>query len=327
MSQKKNKNPEINNGMDFVTYLNSLDKKILTIIDFKKEYYGRNINFVLVEGKNDYDFFLDTEFRKKYKNKNHYINIEEIRGFLKEKEGSRNNKKIIKKTIEASPLLRNLKSNKIYGIIDRDFEEEYPILNSRTANSLFSNDTHDLETLILSTDEKITSRIQQKFKIGDLNKDLYNKALYMAYQIGCVKFCIWESSTYLEYNKNPHKFDEYFENNELNIKNYIDYLLSFYKNKSIIDYKSIVKQLKKKGKIGIDGKFSESLDVFVKKFPEDMWEIISGHDVCHCLRFLLKKSFKFNYENIEDLLVENYDMDMFRKSKLYNKIKLAGLIN
>lgn len=79
---------------------------------------------------------------------------------------------------------------KVFGMIDKDFDDDDDGGCKKTIkDQLFIMDTHDLETLMLSsTEEKIPTKLLQKIEGCETIKDAdVNAALFMAYQLGTMR--------------------------------------------------------------------------------------------------------------------------------------------
>ena len=330
MAENENNSKFIN----YSTYLNNIEeylnkhaKILLTQLSMSSDYYDnsnmhnkiKKPNFVLIEGQRDLEFFNNKKFKQKYKSNNYYISLEKVTAFLKEKNDFNenfkpNNKKLIIKIVQSSLLIKFFNNYKLFGIVDRDFEEEYP----NNVRNVLSNNTHDLETLILSTDDKIFKNSQ----INNLTNKIYVTALYMAYQLGCVKFHIWNSSKFLSYNVFG-KLENYFENENLNIEEYINSLIKNNKNISSLKHTKILHSMRIAGILNQQNHFNITLDSLKLNIPEKIWFMVNGHDFSNILNFLLKTKNKFN---VEKFLVENYNVEKFSKSVLYEKMLRFNLI-
>lgn len=316
----------LNYLIDLEAYIKEHISLILTEISFEEEYFNNNVNkdfnkslnYILVEGKSDYDFFRNQKLKNILNDNNYYISIDAIKNFTKEKNQQNNesnpfNKELIINIIKAKMLCDFFKNNSLYAIVDRDFDDEYPNSSIITQNIL-SNDSHDLETLMLSTDGNIAKNLA----ITNLNDDFFNRALYMAYQIGCVKYAISNNKEFLNFQIS-HNFNQYFKNEKLNIEKYVVYLSIQNKNKTNI-FQQITKLLKKDNKIDSQNNFITSFENFKNNKPQDTWFIINGHDFTEALQFLLNKDL-----NVSQLLINSYDNSKFVNCNLYKKMQRKNL--
>ena len=317
---------------DPIDYLCSLEQYIeenvklfMTEISFSNEYHNmidneyidKKINYILVEGETDYKFFKNTKF-KKFNNRNYYIFIKTIINFAKDKECQfePNCKHLIEKMVKFKLLCKLFKNNELFGIVDRDFGDEYPNL-SVTTQHILSNDTHDLETMLISTDKEIYKKLPFA-----LNLENYLNALYMSYQIGCVKYAIWEIKTFVQYNK-KHNFKHYFKNGELNIYEYISYLTNGNIEQVDLVYPKIIQLLRKDNKLDSRNKFIE-YDIFKNNIPNDIWFIINGHDFTDALNFLLHTF--YSRDDLSKMLINSYDINMFKNTRLFEKMEKYNLV-
>lgn len=324
MAKHQNKK-RANSTVNLMEYLSGLDEYIkqnvklfLTELSFQESFFEKKVNYILVEGKNDYDFFKNEKFDK-FNNNNYYIPIECLTNFINgndsEEEPKPMAKQLIVKILKAKLLCKSFYDSPLFAIVDRDFDDEYPNL-SVTTQDILSNDTHDLETLMISTDNDVF----KKLPIDNLSLSSFTKALYMAYQIGCVKQVISNSHFYLDYNT-THDFNCYFGNAELDIQKYINFLGSN-SNKASSNINQIIKQLRKEGKINCNNKFVTTLEEFTSNPPKDIWFIINGHDFTDALQFVLNRKIKKPTE----MLINFYNAESFKKSKLFEKMKINNLI-
>jgi len=305
---------------DFEPYFQSKIKPLMAAITFKSDYHvNEPINLILVEGTPDKNFFM------KMNSNNFVTSVKGIINFTKDKNNIKEempfNKDTIIKLVSSQFFLTFLNNHKLYGIIDKDFEEEYPHSQNATLSKIMSNNTHDLETLILSTDKDIIN----KLNIEGLTEEIYMQALYLAYQIGVIKFTLYHSSP-LSYGV-QHQFDRYCNNNNIDISKYIEYLVYQNSDKSKAHITNILKTLSKQKRIDNDNNFLLTFDSFRKSLPQDIWQITSGHDITDACEYLLNKKSKLNKTyNLTNKLVNNYNLDNFSKTALFTKMQKEKLI-
>lgn len=323
MAKQQIKNNE-NSTVNLMEYLSNLEeylkqnvKVFLSEISFEQDFFEKKLNYILLEGKTDYKFFKNENFNK-FNNNNYYIPLETITEFINEKNNKRNPTPIVKKLIvnilKAKLLCKSFQNNPLFAIVDRDFDDEYSSASVAT-QGILSNDTHDLETLMLSTD----SDVVKKLPLKNLTDENYVKALYMAYQIGCVKKSITNSSIFLTFNT-PHDFKAYFNKEKLNVEKYINYLKT--KSGQKVNVEQIINQLKKSIKINNQNEITTTIETFKANFPQDAWYIINGHDFTDALQFVLN----INLHNPTELLIKSYNTQKFTQSKLFEKMKTFNLV-
>lgn len=242
--------------------------------------------------------------------------------------GKGSRKKSIEEVIYALEKVRPLYSFpkgaenwKIFGMVDLDdgIEPKYSGLKS-----LLYGDTHDLETMMLSSDEELIDNLP--VYIPDEEK---NNAYFMAYQYNLVKKASIAHTDLmvtgisaiedvkrlfndgmLDVEKCIRLFIKNTKSDSVNTKNLNKIVATIYKDIRQINSKHEWK-IKREG--------------FINSLPGDFWQVVNGHDLCLMLRCSSEEMANYYHEvNSNGLdrafevdLIENYNYSCFAKTGLY----------
>lgn len=273
--------------------------------------------WLYVEGKLDLHFMESLDERK-------YGCVIAING--------RNRKENVKKVV-------SLGDPKVYGLVDKDFEEPFGI------ERLFYTDTHDLETLLLLNDDELLSNVCKQAGLtitqDVLEKDV-KKVKYLAYQIGVIKKAVhnivnegfnmfipnnvpldYQKFTTTDYKVVLENFCQFVESNGGNIKKK-DLLIDEKINLFFTDYSNL-------GKV-----FNQNINTICDiSQTSDFWNIVNGHDICELLCFTnddVNKAFykrnptdNFRIKIFEDNLIEAFRKRYFKSTILYFNMATAKL--
>lgn len=230
-----------------------------------------------------------------------------------------------------------LKDWSIYGMVDRD--NDISAAYTRT-NTLFVTDTHDLETLILSTDKQVLQRIECL-----ITDEQYGQSLFIAYQIGVIRKGIFEvdaDSPILSAIKagTDCDFSEFCNSdNRIDLKEMIKILCSHYKlklNKSKKIDKELLSSKQYKSLFNEEGVWKQFFSDFDTSKIPDIWQILNGHDILTALRYLNSEAARKYASNIlqsginrkfENAIIENYDYSKLKDTEMYTKMIEAGLVH
>ncbi len=297
---------------------------------------------ILLEGETDYKFFkkLNNEQNSKFLALDHFLN--RVNVFKGEKPvGDTGNKRKIISLVTNSlfdiELSQCIKKLNLHAIVDKDFDDEYMGLNR-----ILSSSNHDLETLILNSDNALLSKIENMCN----DRETMNHALYMAYQLSQAKYGLFLSDRWTQYRKiYIDDIERFFDGNILNIKKYINYLVNQYKpevknlknkkNKMTLDktklYSRLIDTLKTRKILDIKEQFKVQLKDFENlNVPKDFWQIVNGHDLLQIILYLNQSNPRFNdfqtKYKLEYFLINNYDYNQFKNDTLYSKMKKASII-
>ena len=229
----------------------------------------------------------------------------------------------------------------IFGLVDRDYDDE--MLNFRLPR-LFITDTHDIETLILSTDEKILARINGLH----ISEEATRLSLYLAGQLVFYRQALYGL---------PDKKQEIDIRNIASSNGTIDFS-AFVENDNIVPKKLIKllydnqgnrlsneklnglarklmndRQLKKH--LNRDGEWKHQKDSFSPDQIEDFWMLVRGHDILSAVCFydpvantLFQDSGEYDINReFEKALIDEYETSKFASTDLYQKMKAEDLLN
>ena len=226
----------------------------------------------------------------------------------------------------------------VFGMIDLDFDNE----NAQYLNTskLFVTDTHDLETLLLSTDSELLQRIDD----CSISESDIQKAFYVAYQIGLLRKVIFDvNKTGLSLQAinsgEEMVFFEFLEDYEISIRDFVHYInqndnkrITQPSEKKLVDAIIADKRIKKK--IDKDGKWKSSWESFEILKEADFWEVVNGHDILLLLRYLNEDAAR-KYSNIgayrlnrdfEMDLIEKYNYSNFGNTKVYSNMRAEQVV-
>ena len=228
----------------------------------------------------------------------------------------------------------------IYGLIDRDDEDCDP---PRPLARLLVTDTHDLETLMMSTDKEILQRLDG---CGITQEDI-DKAHYLAYQLS-------ESRAILKKYYDPESFDirvistgsysvifsEITDKDRINIHKLINYVIERSEDpipegrrQGFCD--SVCEDKKIRRNYDPDGCWKAGPSEFNGSVPADFWLKTNGHDILQLLMYINEDvHYKFSDPSwpglnrlFEMKLIEMYDYSAFEKTELNKKMVQSGLIS
>ena len=218
-----------------------------------KYQYNSNNKLVLVEGAQDYKLFtrVGSNENVKYMDIDHFRN-DYIRGYFSPNDiGSKKNILYIMGNWRIDGhLFKKVSELNLYAIVDRDYDDEFPM---GKYDRVFSSDAHDLETMLLKTDENLNEKIALMFN----SKEIFDTAKFMVYQIAIIKKCLKKSNINIYYKKiRSADINKFFESDAIDVKKYVNYLVnsneSNNKIKSSLNKKSIYAALVKLLKKDID---------------------------------------------------------------------------
>ena len=286
---------------------------------FYKSYYP-NTFILYVEGDIDQAFFNSLD-RKKYECKRLIL------GFFKSHKA-----KIV-------DYISNSSDPYEHGLVDKDFDEPISI------DRLFYTDTHDLETLLLSNDQNVLFNIFEKTstktELEKLDND-YNKAKFIAYQIGIIKKVIRNiakngNNFYIPYNI-PLDFTKFTtKKNEI----VLEYFCQFVRENGGQIYENNLLNNTNINLFFTDDKnlghvFNRDIySICDISQTTDFWEIVNGHDICELLCFINNDVYKVFYirhpkdnyriRKFENKIVKVFERKYFKSTELYFKMAIAKL--
>ena len=227
---------------------------------------------------------------------------------------------------------------KVYGLVDLDDENAGDYVNKP---NLFVMDTHDLETLIMSTDKDIFARMEG----GMVSEDEVQKSLFLAFQLNTLRKilreeCKWYNLEAISSDKNRNlRYDQFVENETVSIRKIIRYLsenssesLSREKEKQLVEKISKSKSIKKL--VDSEGKWKITWKDYCAVNSNDIWKNVQGHDVLSIIRYYNSEVAQKFFSNTHSLnrefelaLIRNYDYSNFTKTILYERLRSEGIIN
>lgn len=214
--------------------------------------------------------------------------------------------------IDVLKILENESLEGILVIVDADFWH----LEGIKANSenLFLTDTHDLETMIISSSEvreKILSECGSTNKMNQLRHPVIHLVLEATLPIGLFRWIASSSMDNLPLKFRDLPFENFVEIPKLKVN--INKLLEEVKANSEepeIDEKSIKNKIKS-----------------LKKENHDPWQVCSGHDMVQILAIGLRSVFgnrkmsKLTADILEQMLRVAYEYSHFQLTQLYQSIE------
>lgn len=301
-----------------------ISKFIESTIPFYSTYYKSIQNYILLEGKTDKLFF-----EKVISKENNYLMcVEDVssscapfKGDCKELWSSGKHAIIF----IGSQINMNKQKYNIYGIVDRDFENEYP---NMAYPRVYSDKTHDLETMLVHSDSNMLN------KIFVYDKDKYNMALYLAYQLAIIKKRIHLSKFHDvpdQKIQNSSHVAHFIYNNKIDVSKFASYINNNSKSNNNIAKKSnkiniplLLDIMRKNKEIDRNNLVELDYNKFVSFFPKDFYEVVNGHDLLNCFLFV----YRMNYSNsaITEKTIQNYDLNNFSKTSLFSKLKDKNLL-
>jgi len=223
----------------------------------------------------------------------------------------------------------------IFGMIDLDYDS--PTGEYMSTPRLFVTDTHDLETLLLSTDDGLLQKLDECVIPVEDSK----KAFFLAYQLGVLRQVIYEvnDSTLtlkpiIGGGQADVEYASFVNGYEINLKKFLDFLneqsdesVSAPKLKKLLEKSASDKRIKKK--ITKEYTWNSSWEEFDSSKVADFWKVVNGHDILSLLKFINqdaaekydnKKAFSLN-RDFELDLVANYEYANFEGTKIYKEMR------
>ncbi len=227
---------------------------------------------------------------------------------------------------------------KVFGMIDMDFDEDEKY--TRTSK-LFITDTHDLETLMISTDTDLFERIED----CAISHDDLKKAVFIAYQLGMMKQWLnplrsdvptdllssgREQVDYSSFVSKDYRVSLMELIKYLNSKS--DKRLNATKEKKLFDRLYKDKSVKKM--ISKEGIWTKGIDTFDTEGDDDIWSIVNGHDILSLLKYLNETAaLKFRNRSpyhldreFEIAMIEAYDHEKFGQTLLCSKMVKENVV-
>ena len=288
--------------------------------DYKQYNNERNIGSVsepicditvYVEGRTDFNFFekrfKDLKFEYKLPNTDF---------------SNKDNKKWI---IDRLTKNRFKSITNEFGVVDKDFTDSGDV--KYYGLNVFLYDTHDLETLLLSTDNELFGKLRFVANHGQISQKEIDRAKYVAYQIGIIKSALPDNNS--KYNS---ECGTYINEED---KVYLNSYFSGLKTKTIA-----FDQLKRASIIRSNFERCPKTDIFLfnKNMADtlscsDFWDVVNGHDICSILKFFNEKISSFYYapgelnRKMENDMIDNYKILEFQNTDIFKSMKRKGLLS
>lgn len=220
----------------------------------------------------------------------------------------------------------------LYGLVDRD--EGIPGSCMRV-KKLFFTDTHDIETLMLSTDPDVLTRLDG----CTVTEEDAKMACYLTDQLTIFRSAISDEGT-LQYSaiKNDDgttEFETFVQEGKIALEKMVDHINARIEAPlSREKLKKTKEKLAKNVKRYLDknGEWKESFEDF--SCGEEYWRRVNGHDLLSAIRYVNKSarecfSNEMRYSQNRDFelaLSKAYDYECFKNTELYGKMNAVGLI-
>ncbi len=318
---------------------------LLATLKFKQDYdeqSGLRKRILLVEGRTDQAFF-----KRIARNDARYICVSDFIGGHMSVETSKppalqwlNNKDVIVNLIKnfliPGPLglPTTASSWPLYGLIDSDFDLDY---HYSRYNKLFFTGTHDIETLMLSTDKGLLLRLPD----CTIHAEEVMRALYIAAQLSVFRQVIYKSGSFRQLNVTDSEgvvnYSAFTSDGRISFHLLLDYI-----NKNSERPLSKEKMKKIKEKISIENKKSideegfwkKSYEAFSNNVDNDFWRTVNGHDILSAIRYLNRSAQEHFTNNagyrvnrdFELALSNEYDYTCFVSTDLYSHLISTELI-
>lgn len=321
-------------------YVNILFSNIVLNTDYREMEDGmrKEATILVVEGATDKKFIMQHKV-------DHVICVEANKVFLSAAE-TINCKNTIIKTISALALnsmstrvrTPDMEKWTVYGMIDRDYDAKGAYDGIKT---LLVTDTHDLETLQLSTDPELLKKID----VCVISDDDIRIAYYIAYQIGQYRPILQEEGKELELRyisggTSEVAFDKFVERDyRVSLRKLVKYIntcsekqISAPKEKKITDRVLANKALKKL--LTKDNTWKTPVEDFDVSTVRDFWDIVNGHVILSALRFINSDAgvaFRGRGSSLnrkfEMALIDKYDHSRFPATELGARMIEENLIH
>ena len=229
----------------------------------------------------------------------------------------------------------------IYGLIDRDYDDE--TLNFRLPR-LFVTDTHDIETLILSTDSDVLSRINKIV----VSAETINWSLFLSCQLACYRQALYrlagkKQEIDIRNINSPNgtiNFSAFVENDNIIPEKLIKLIYANQGNRLSNEKlngltRSILKDKQVKKNLDSSGKWKFKKETFEPADVENLWQQIRGHDILSAICFY-NPEIDLVFQNVgknginrgfEIELIDKYDLATFVNTDLYQQMKAADLVS
>ncbi len=222
----------------------------------------------------------------------------------------------------------------LFGMVDRDYDEPGRFAEIR---HLFFTDTHDLETMMLSTDGTLLTRLTN-CPIDPAN---VKKALYLACQLAHYRVAIYGEGTLdVKLMNEPDgsiAFERFTDGLLIDPKRLLAMIGERQPNGPSREklnkvLRAVLQKMKKY--VDKDGVWKKPFETFEADRRDEFWQITNGHDILSAVRFVCPDagsrfsdagSFSRN-RDFEFALQAVYDFDCFRSTDLFRHLSDNGLV-
>lgn len=301
---------------------------------------GEKVRVLLVEGKTD-ELFIKEKTDDSVKCFSMGGVLKARRIFLGDADKTPDNcKEAIMQTVyglNVLPMLIDVKGAEkweVHGIVDRDCENFSTYERSKF---LYITDTHDLETLLISSDLGIFDRIDGcTIPLSDLRK-----ALFASYQLAISRDALKEVGISVQVLKSGSfdvDFSAFMAGGKVSLDKMIAYVIEknprsssrevMLKTETDKIIRQILKEKKYKRYFTQEGEFKESLDYFDETSIPQFWTIVNGHDILALIRYYNESAACKYYgysastlnRDFEVDLIGAYDYERFKQTHLYEDL-------
>lgn len=229
-------------------------------------------------------------------------------------------------------------SNKypLYGMVDSDDDDENSFIR---VTRLFFTDKHDIETLMLSSDQKLLTRIEEY----PASEESIKKALYLSYQLAYYRKELrkYQNDSFdtrkINEDDGTVRFKDFTEGDYINLDQLLQ-VINSHQAARIPTAKlnkvrsNVISGLKKK--VTSEGQWKKPLATFSIDKHDDFWRITNGHDILSAVRYVdpnietaFQKQNRFKMDRTYELaLSKAYDYRCFVDTTLYKRLFENGLI-
>jgi hypothetical protein len=216
--------------------------------------------------------------------------------------------------LNALEMLEKTDFKGILAIADSDF---WKLNNTKPdSDNLLLTDTHDLETMIISSRalDAVLIEFGSERKIKRTGKRIVDMLLKVALPIGYIRWISSSKQENLSLRFKNLSFDTVIEVQGITMKTDIGKLISRVKKQS-------------RNATLDEQKMKEILQELIRSNRYDPWHVCRGHDMVHILTFGLRRVFgnrharSISYEQVDSILRIAYGRAEFSRTKLYVSIE------
>lgn len=211
----------------------------------------------------------------------------------------------------------------VFGMVDLDYDDPS---SYEPMPWLFVTDTHDLETLLLSTDEDLVRRLK-------IPEDYSKKAYYLAYQLGFLRREVAKQKTFLKPIKCEADYETFVDGNtyKINLEKLLEFFSYKKKKEEILKSKEIKKKIDKDSLL-----WKGDLKDFDKSTYADFWQVVNGHEILSLIRYIYQQeadegarneALPLLHADFEKIIITKYDCSTLEKTKIYDRMKNENVVD